>query len=367
MFSDVVKKGPARAPARAMLRATGLSGADIERPLVAVANTWTEVTPCNLHLRAPRDEGEGGDPGGGGDPDRVQHDRHLRRDLDGDRRDARLARLARGDRRLDRAVRQRALLRRRRGHLGLRQDDPGDGDGDRAPRPSRGGALRRLDPARELPRHRHHDPGRLRGRGRLLGRQDERERAARHRGAGLPRRRVVRRAVHGQHDGDGSHVPRDLADGGERRPRHRSAQGRRGVRLRPAGDGAPEGGADAATDPDPGRLRERDRFRGRDRRLDECRPPPPRDRARGGRPARAGRLRRDLRPDADPRRPEAGGPVHGRGHGARGRRPPRGEAAGRRGPSHGRPHGHGPDDLRRGEERRRDPRAGRHPPRSGAP
>jgi dihydroxy-acid dehydratase len=51
VFSDVVKKGPARAPARAMLRATGLSGADIDRPLVAVANTWTEVTPCNLHLR----------------------------------------------------------------------------------------------------------------------------------------------------------------------------------------------------------------------------------------------------------------------------------------------------------------------------
>ena len=51
MFSDVMKKGPARAPARAMLRATGLSGADIERPLVAVANTWTEVTPCNFHLR----------------------------------------------------------------------------------------------------------------------------------------------------------------------------------------------------------------------------------------------------------------------------------------------------------------------------
>ena len=51
MFSDVMKKGPARAPARAMLRATGLSGADIDRPLVAVANTWTEVTPCNFHLR----------------------------------------------------------------------------------------------------------------------------------------------------------------------------------------------------------------------------------------------------------------------------------------------------------------------------
>jgi len=51
VFSDVMKKGPARAPARAMLRATGLSGSDIDRPLVAVANTWTEVTPCNFHLR----------------------------------------------------------------------------------------------------------------------------------------------------------------------------------------------------------------------------------------------------------------------------------------------------------------------------
>ncbi|HQR68029.1 MAG TPA: dihydroxy-acid dehydratase [Thermoanaerobaculia bacterium] len=51
MFSDAMKKGPARAPARAMLRATGLTGADIDRPLVAVANTWTEVTPCNFHLR----------------------------------------------------------------------------------------------------------------------------------------------------------------------------------------------------------------------------------------------------------------------------------------------------------------------------
>ncbi|HKC24274.1 MAG TPA: dihydroxy-acid dehydratase, partial [Thermoanaerobaculia bacterium] len=51
MLSDAIKKGPSRAPARAMLRATGLTAAEIERPLVAVANTWTEVTPCNVHLR----------------------------------------------------------------------------------------------------------------------------------------------------------------------------------------------------------------------------------------------------------------------------------------------------------------------------
>lgn len=51
MHSDRIKKGMHRAPARAMLKATGLSDEDIARPLVAVVNTWSEVTPCNLHLR----------------------------------------------------------------------------------------------------------------------------------------------------------------------------------------------------------------------------------------------------------------------------------------------------------------------------
>ncbi len=34
-----------------MLRATGLSDSDLERPLVGVANTWIEIGPCNYHLR----------------------------------------------------------------------------------------------------------------------------------------------------------------------------------------------------------------------------------------------------------------------------------------------------------------------------
>jgi len=51
MYSDRIKKGIHRAPARAMLKATGLSDDDINRPLVAVVNTWSEVTPCNYHLR----------------------------------------------------------------------------------------------------------------------------------------------------------------------------------------------------------------------------------------------------------------------------------------------------------------------------
>jgi dihydroxy-acid dehydratase len=51
MRSDTIKKGLSRAPARAMLRGAGYSDADLEKPLVGVANTWTEVTPCNVHLR----------------------------------------------------------------------------------------------------------------------------------------------------------------------------------------------------------------------------------------------------------------------------------------------------------------------------
>ncbi|HXW54102.1 MAG TPA: dihydroxy-acid dehydratase [Candidatus Cybelea sp.] len=51
MHSDAIKRGISRAPARAMFKATGLTDRDLERPLVAVANTWTEVTPCNFHLR----------------------------------------------------------------------------------------------------------------------------------------------------------------------------------------------------------------------------------------------------------------------------------------------------------------------------
>lgn len=51
MHSDAIKTGPARAPARAMLRATGLDDAAIAKPLVAVISTWSDVSPCNITLR----------------------------------------------------------------------------------------------------------------------------------------------------------------------------------------------------------------------------------------------------------------------------------------------------------------------------
>ncbi|GJL69729.1 MAG: dihydroxy-acid dehydratase [Nitrospirales bacterium] len=49
--SLVLTEGPDRAPARAMLRAVGLTDEDFTRPLIAIANTWSEITPCNYHLR----------------------------------------------------------------------------------------------------------------------------------------------------------------------------------------------------------------------------------------------------------------------------------------------------------------------------
>ncbi len=51
MRSNAIKHGPDRAPARAMLRATGLDDADIAKPLIAVVHTWSNVSPCNLNLR----------------------------------------------------------------------------------------------------------------------------------------------------------------------------------------------------------------------------------------------------------------------------------------------------------------------------
>jgi dihydroxy-acid dehydratase len=43
--------GPQRAPARAMLLAAGFTARDLTRPIIGIANTWTEIGPCNYHLR----------------------------------------------------------------------------------------------------------------------------------------------------------------------------------------------------------------------------------------------------------------------------------------------------------------------------
>src|SRR5229473_1903759 len=49
--SRAITEGPDRAPARSMLKAIGFTSEDLRRPIVGVANTWTETMPCNYHLR----------------------------------------------------------------------------------------------------------------------------------------------------------------------------------------------------------------------------------------------------------------------------------------------------------------------------
>ena len=66
--SRALTDGPGRAPARAMLRAVGLRDEDFGKPLVAVANTWSEVTPCNFHLRDIADKVKAGIREAGGVP-----------------------------------------------------------------------------------------------------------------------------------------------------------------------------------------------------------------------------------------------------------------------------------------------------------
>lgn len=46
VFSDDARK----APNRAMLRAVGFSTEDFKKPMIGIASTWSEVTPCNIHI-----------------------------------------------------------------------------------------------------------------------------------------------------------------------------------------------------------------------------------------------------------------------------------------------------------------------------
>src|ERR1700726_4941048 len=49
-FSRIVVDGVKQAPSRAMLRAVGFVDGDFEKPQVGIASTWSNLTPCNMHL-----------------------------------------------------------------------------------------------------------------------------------------------------------------------------------------------------------------------------------------------------------------------------------------------------------------------------
>ncbi|HJP97740.1 MAG TPA: dihydroxy-acid dehydratase [Rhodanobacteraceae bacterium] len=68
MRSDIMKRGSDRAPARAMMRATGLDDDAIGKPLVAVVHTWSDVSPCNMGLRELAQHAAAGIRAAGGTP-----------------------------------------------------------------------------------------------------------------------------------------------------------------------------------------------------------------------------------------------------------------------------------------------------------
>lgn len=64
--SSILVDGADRAPSRAMLRAVGFETEDFKKPQIGVASTWSQVTPCNIHIDKLAEEvAKGADAAGG--------------------------------------------------------------------------------------------------------------------------------------------------------------------------------------------------------------------------------------------------------------------------------------------------------------
>ncbi len=65
-FSSILFDGDERAAARAMLYPVGFKEEDFKKPLIGVASTWSDVTPCNMHIDKLALESQKGVNEGGG-------------------------------------------------------------------------------------------------------------------------------------------------------------------------------------------------------------------------------------------------------------------------------------------------------------
>jgi dihydroxy-acid dehydratase len=66
--SRVLLEGPDRAAARSYLKGAGYDDEALQRPIIGIANTWTEVMPCNIHLRGLAKRVKDGVRAAGGTP-----------------------------------------------------------------------------------------------------------------------------------------------------------------------------------------------------------------------------------------------------------------------------------------------------------
>jgi dihydroxy-acid dehydratase len=65
-FSGPLLDGPNRAAARAMLYPVGFTDEDFKKPIIGIASTWSNVTPCNMHIDKLALEAEKGVNANGG-------------------------------------------------------------------------------------------------------------------------------------------------------------------------------------------------------------------------------------------------------------------------------------------------------------
>ena len=346
------------AGARAMLRAVGMTDDDWDKPQVAVASSWNEVTPCNMPLDRLAKRSKVGVRDAGGFPlefttiavsdgismghegmraslvsreiiaDSVEAMMHAER-FDG------LVTFAGCDKSLPGMLMAAARVNLPSVFLYGGSILPGtpQGPGHRHRVGVRGG---------RRPRRRHH----------------RRRRARRHRARRLPERGQLRRHVHRQHDGVGGRGHRHVAARLVVAARARQPPRRLRLRLRPGGRAPARAGHPAAADHDQGSVRERHRRRDGARRFHQRGAPPPRHRHRGAGRARPRGLQQGRRPRAAHRRHQAARQVpHGR------HRPDRRGADGDAAPARRRaaprrlPHRHRQDDRR--EPRRPRPAGAR--------
>lgn len=66
--SKVISEGVNRVPNRSMLRAVGFTDEDFKKPMIGIASTWSEVTPCNVHIDKLAREAKSGAGNNGGAP-----------------------------------------------------------------------------------------------------------------------------------------------------------------------------------------------------------------------------------------------------------------------------------------------------------
>ena len=77
--SAIITAGDHRAPNRSMLRAVGFRDDDFSKPIIGIANAYSDLTPCNAGLDAQARAAAEAITAAGGDAAHLRHDHDQRR------------------------------------------------------------------------------------------------------------------------------------------------------------------------------------------------------------------------------------------------------------------------------------------------